>query len=110
MTKTVKRRIVRTDQHLNPGWEKSRFVGGSSVFTLECGHTTSKKLSAGIPKDLRTICRECTNLRDSGGSSTRFDMAKLLATVETWDHETGELSRTVRPMTPQEVKHYGLAK
>lgn len=104
MTKTVKRRIVGMVSVPYPSG------GACRVFSLACGHTSSKKLSAGIPQDGRTICRECTNLRDSGGSSTRFDIAKLLATVETWDHETGELSRTVRPMTPQEVKHYGLAK
>lgn len=81
----MKRLVVSAGVRENPGFHKSRFVGGSWLLTLECGHFTARKLSAGRPGWVQ--CRDCKNLKNGGtmtcpmpGSSDPTQRVR-----ETWD-------------------------
>ena len=61
--KTIWREVLRSEEHRNPGFEKSWAVGGSIRLFLVCGHEVSRKLSQGVPR--RTRCRDCERVRAS---------------------------------------------
>ncbi|MHD0644494.1 hypothetical protein ACYPKM_02505 [Pseudomonas aeruginosa] len=61
----VWRDIISYRAHKNAGYEKSKFVGGSWAFTLECTHVTHRKLSEAVPKSRQMRCIECEKIRDS---------------------------------------------
>jgi hypothetical protein len=87
MGKTIIRPVVAHSVRRNPGFSKSRYVGGSICLTLgECGHESHRKLSQGLPTSGRVRCQECERLRNGarpvigGGGSPRVRHG--------WDDET----------------------
>ena len=78
----VWRQVVSHVEHRNPGFCKSRHVGGKFFMTLdECGHEVSRKMSAGLPS--KAQCYRCEQL--SEGAVSRTDNGDGTQTRETWD-------------------------
>jgi hypothetical protein len=95
------RRITTVQAFDNPGHEKSRFVGGSTRFELECGHVVFRKQSRGIPKRGFARCKECWRL-SQGAFQRTFDKGKGIVTIESWDPKTKMPKRSVMRMTQKE--------
>lgn len=100
--KPIRRRIVGTHDSMNPGWQKSRFTGGSRILHLECGHEVRKKQSSAFPITGKVQCSDCTSLQ-KGTTRFKFHTERREAEVETWDASRGWPVRTMRPMTPEEI-------
>ena len=94
------RKVTKTKDCPNPGFEKHWAVGGSRLCTLECGHEWPIKMSRKVPERMR--CRDCGMLM-SGAPRTSFNVRSRTAEVETWNAETQMPVRTKRPMTSAEV-------
>lgn len=101
--KTIWREVLRSEEHRNPGFEKSWAVGGSIRLFLVCGHEVSRKLSQGVPR--RTRCRDCERVRGGSVGMTR-DLKTNLLTVEDWDPERNLPRRITRPMTTDEIAEW----
>lgn len=99
----VWRKIAKVQVGQNPGWGKSRFVGGSSLITLECGHFIVRKNSVKVPAKAK--CRDCASLRNGSIRKSR-EVGSDLLTTETWDPVTGMPRVEIRRMTPQEVEEW----
>jgi hypothetical protein len=56
-TKRIFRDVVKVEAHYNPGYEKSKYVGGSNYLTLSCGHGKRRKFSQSVPH--RVVCTRC---------------------------------------------------
>lgn len=95
------RKIITAQSFTNPGAEKSRFVGGSTRFDLECGHVAFRKNSQGIPKRGFARCKECGRL-SKGAIQRTFDKAKCVVTIESWDQKAKWPKRSVMRMTQKE--------
>ena len=76
------RQVISHREHRNPGFHKSRHVGGSFILTLdECGHEARRKISAGLPS--KAQCYRCEQLSEGAVSTT--DNGDGTQTRETWD-------------------------
>lgn len=104
MNTDMKRKVVGTTTHYNPGSEKSRFVGGSRWLQLECGHELHQKLSRPVPRN--TFCLECHRLSTGTGGSTHFDITARIASYETWDDAKHLPVKHTRDMTAAEIEYW----
>ena len=95
------RKVLETEESLNPGAWKNTFVGGSRHLKLDCGHEARTKISQPIPKRMK--CKQCVSL-EKGMISTQFDTKQKLAREERI--LGGQLVKTVRRMTDAEVKEW----
>lgn len=102
--RTIWRRAVSIERHMNKGWEKSWATGGSNIITLNCGHLLVRKLSQRIPD--RYKCAECTSLRNGSSTKTTRPNATNTFIVETWDHQSEMPKHETRPMTDQEIAEW----
>jgi hypothetical protein len=71
----IKRKVVKFENYINP---HANGTGGTNVLFLECGHTTSRKFSQGVPENV--FCRDCEQWANGTTISRREGNI-----VETWD-------------------------
>ncbi len=69
------------------------------LIKLECGHTVTRKPSAGFLK--RAACYECQRLA-CGSEKTQFLFGRGVKVVEKWDAESGWPIRTELPITDED--------
>lgn len=97
----VWRQVVSHREHRNPGFHKSRHVGGKFFLTLdECGHEVSRKISAGVPS--KAQCYRCEQLSEGAVSTT--DNGDGTQTRETWDQARRLPKSVIEPSTFRERK------
>lgn len=84
MSKTFLRQWHNYEEHRRPGFHKSRYVGGSRVYELECGHTVRHKLSR--PLVQRVKCYSCGQWGGSSGTRTsvEYDLENCTVKEEKW--------------------------
>lgn len=83
-------------------WRK--VVEQKGLITLECGHVTVRKPSAGFLT--RCVCRDCEMLSNSSGTRTQFFFDRSEKVVESWDAASRMPLRVTLPLTDEDYRDW----